>query len=86
MMGKSPAKELPDLQPMSRTDLGLVLAVVIGAIALVEVLGKGGIGLALIVLICAFCLLSAWAIAWALVKLLVWLFGRFRWAWRERRA
>jgi hypothetical protein len=86
MMGKSSAKELADLQPMSRTDLGLILAVVVGAVTLVEVLGKGVIGLALIVLVCAFCLLAAWAIAWALVKLLVWLFGRFRWAWRERSA
>jgi hypothetical protein len=75
-MGEGSAKEPPDLAPMSRTDLGLILAVVVGAIAIVEVLGKGVIGLALIVLVCAICLLSAWAIAWALAKLLVWLFGR----------
>jgi hypothetical protein len=86
MMGKGSAKEPPDLLPMSRADLGLILAVVVGTTALVEVLGKGVIGLALIVLVCTFCLLSAWAIGWTFVKLLVWLFGRFRWAWRERRA
>jgi hypothetical protein len=86
MMGKGSAKEPPDLQPMSRAGLVLVLAVVVGAITLVEVLGKGVIGLALIVLACAFCVLSAWAIAWAFAMVFVRLSGRFRWARRERNA
>jgi hypothetical protein len=75
MMGKgAAAKEPGDLRPMSRTDVGIMLAVVVGATALVEFLGKGVIGISLILLLAAFCLLSVWAIGWAFVKLVVRLF------------
>ena len=69
------ANETSDLQPMSRTEIGLWLAAFVGVIALVEVLGKAVIGLSLILLLVALCLLSVWAIGWAFVKLFLWLFG-----------
>jgi hypothetical protein len=56
---------------MSRAGLGLALAVVVAAVTVAEVVGKGVIGLALIALAFAFCLLSAWAVAWAPAKVLV---------------
>src|SRR3954469_3614583 len=58
-----------DLRPMRRTEIGLWLAALVGVIALVEFLGKGVIGISLILLIVALGFLSLWAIGWALVKL-----------------